>query len=160
MPNTRPSDPAPRPLFADSVAELFETHGWPRLVGRVLGELLLAEPPYLSTAQLCERLGTSKSHLSSAITVLEAMRMIERFGVSGSRQRHYRLTTDAFVRMMHHAVEPSTTLADLADRALSEAPEGSRARAELTRMRDFYRFLARRLPELVVEFEAESNRDT
>lgn len=156
MPNVQP-DPRPRSLFADNVAELFEAHGWPRLVGRVLGELLLADPPYLSTAQLCERLETSKGHLSSAVTMLEAMRMIERFGVSGSRQHHYRLTPDAFVRVMHRAVEPSTALATVADRALSEAPEGSRARIELTRMRDFYRFLARRLPELVAEFEAEAS---
>lgn len=157
MPNARKeSGPAPRASFADSVAELFEAHGWPRLVGRVLGELLLADPPYLSTAQLCERLDTSKGHLSSAITMLEAMRMVERFGVSGTRQHHYRLTPDAFVRAMRHAVEPSVTLANLADRVLAEAPTGSLAHHELTRMRDFYRFLARRLPELVAEFETES----
>lgn len=155
MPNVHSSPPTEQP-FNDSVAELFEAHGWPRLVGRVLGELLLADPPYLATTQLCERLDTSKGHLSSAITMLETMRMIERFGVSGSRQHHYRLTPDAFVRAMHHAVEPSTSLANAADRALIAAPAGSRARTELTRMRDFYRFLARRLPDLVAEFEAET----
>lgn len=158
MPNTpgRDTEPDPpsQPSFPDSIAELFEAHGWPRLVGRVLGELLLAEPPYLSTAQLCERLDTSKGHLSSAITMLEAMRMVERFGVSGTRQHHYRLTPDAFVRAMHGAGEPTATLADLADRALAEVPTDSRAHHELTRMRDFYRFLARRFPELVAEFEA------
>lgn len=157
MPNaSRVPDLPPQVSFVDSVAELFEAHGWPRLVGRVLGELLLADPPYLSTAQLCERLETSKGHLSSAIAILEAMRMIERFGLSGTRQHHYRLTPDAFVRAMYHSVEPSATLADLAGRALTEAPAGSRARTELIRMRDFYRFLARRLPELVAEFEAEA----
>lgn len=157
MPNAcRSPTPRRHAPFAEGVAELFEAHGWPRLVGRVLGELLLAEPPYLSTAELCERLDTSKGHLSSAITMLEAMRMIERFGVSGSRQHHYRLASDAFVRAMHQAVEPSASLAGLAERALSDAPEDSRARIELTRMRDFYRFLARRLPDLVAEFEAEA----
>lgn len=157
MPNTR-KVPAHASLtaFPDSVAELFEAHGWPRLVGRVLGELMLAEPPFLSTAQLCERLGVSKGHLSSAVTTLEAMRMIERFGVSGTRQHHYRLTSDAFVRTMHNAAEPSRRLADVADRALGEVPVGTRAHDELLRMRDFYRFLSRRFPELVAEFEAQA----
>lgn len=152
--------PASTFSFGDSIAELFETHGWPRLVGRVLAELLLAEdPPFLSTTQLCERLSTSKSHLSSAVAVLDAMRMIEHFRVSGTRERHYRLTPDAFVRAMHRAVEPSAILADLADRALAEVPAGSRAHHELTRMREFYRFLALRFPQLVAEFELSRRTD-
>jgi DNA-binding transcriptional regulator GbsR (MarR family) len=140
--------------FPASLGELFEANGFPRLVGRVLGELLLAEPPHLSTAQLCERIGTSKSHLSSAITVLEVARMIDRFGVQGTRQHHYRLREDAFARSIQSSVEPSRALAEMADRACAEVPEGSRAHAQLTRMRDFYLFMTRRYPELLAEFEA------
>lgn len=157
MPNTHGASGASLPSdFPDSIAELFVAHGWPRLAGRVLAELMLAEPPFLSTVQLCDRLGTSKGHLSSAITVLKAMGMIERFGVAGSRRHHYRLTPDAFVRAMHASARPSRTLAELADQALGDVPAGSRAHDELTRMRDFYRFLAHRFPELVAEFETQS----
>lgn len=150
MPNARQQ---PTPQFPVSFGELFEAHGWQRLVGRVIGELLLAEPPYLSTVQLCERIGVSKSHLSSAIAVLDSARVLERFGVPGSRQHHYRLRHDAFVRWMDNAAEPTRALAGAADRALADVPAGSRAAEELTRLRDFYRFLARRFPELVREFE-------
>jgi DNA-binding transcriptional regulator GbsR (MarR family) len=154
MPNARRPAAPTAESFPLSLSELFEAHGWPRLGGRVIGELMLAEPPFLSTAELCERIGTSKGHLSSAISMLEAMRMIERFGLPGTRQHHYRLTSDAFVRAMDSAAEPSRSLAAIADRALAEVPAGSRAAEELTRMRDFYRFLARRFPDLVAEFEA------
>jgi DNA-binding transcriptional regulator GbsR (MarR family) len=150
MPNVRKQ---PVPEFPVSFGELFEAHGWPRLVGRVIGELLLAEPPHLSTAQLCERIGTSKSHLSSAITMLEQMHMLDRFGVQGTRQHHYRLRESAFERAFDAAAEPSRALAAAADRALADVPPGSRAERELTRIRDFYAFLARKFPELVREFE-------
>ena len=140
--------------FPASLGEFLEANGWSRLAGRVLGELMLAEPPYLSTSQLCARIGTSKGHLSSAITLLEAVRLIERFGVSGTRQHHYRLREDALMRTFQDSAEPSRALAEMADRACAEVPEGSRAHEQLIRMRDFYRYFARRLPELVAEFEA------
>lgn len=156
MPNVRRSaaEQDLHEAFPVSLSELFEAHGWSRLVGRVLGELMLAEPPYLSTGELCARIGVSKGHLSSAISVLEATRMIERFGLPGVRQHHYRYKPDALLRAMEGAAEPSRNLASIADRALAEVAPGSRAVEDLTRMRDFYRFLARRFPELVAEFEA------
>ena len=153
MAKARPA-PAALDSFPMGLAELFDAHGLPRMVGRVLGELLLAEPPYLSTADLCERLPASKGHLSTTMTILTSMGMVERFGMPGSRRDHYRLTEDAFVRSMSNTVEPSTRLAAAAARALADVPPGTRASHELTRMRDFYAFLARRLPELVEEFEA------
>lgn len=148
---TRPV--GPDPSFPMGLAELFDAHGWPRMVGRVLGELLLADPPYLSTAELCGRIPTSKGHLSTTMSILSSMGMVERFGVPGSRRDHYRLSEDAFVRAMGNAAEPSRRLAAAATRALADVPPGSRASQELTRMRDFYTFLARRLPQLIEEFE-------
>ena len=151
MANARPA--AMTDSVPMSLGELFDAHGFPRMVGRVLGELLLAEPPYLSTAELCERLPASKGHLSTTMSMLSSMGMVERFGVPGSRRDHYRLSEDAFVRAMRGSAEPSVRMAAVASRALAEVPAGSRASQELTRMRDFYVFLARRLPELVEEFE-------
>ena len=139
--------------FPMGLGELFDAHGWPRMAGRVLGELLLADPPYLSTAELCEQIPTSKGHLSTTMSMLASMGMVERFGVPGSRRDHYRLAEDAFVRAMSNAAEPSNRMAAAAARALAEVPPGSRASQELTRMRDFYAFLAKRFPQLVEEFE-------
>lgn len=140
--------------FPLSLGELFQQQGWPRLTGRVIGELLLAEPPYLSSAELCERIGCSKSHLSAAIQHIDAMGMLERFGMPGSRKDHYRLTHDAFAVSMRKAVEPSRRMAAAAERALSEVDEGSRAAEEIGLMRDFYVYFTRRLKEIVEEFEA------
>lgn len=151
MATTRPA--AAADSFPIAIGELFEAHGWQRMVGRVLGELLLAESPYLSTAELCERIPTSKGHLSTTMSTLMSMGMVERFGVPGSRRDHYRLSEDAFLRAMSNAAEPTTRLAAAATRALADVPAGTRASQELTRMRDFYAFLAKRVPQLVEEFE-------
>src|SRR5580704_16384657 len=86
-PETIPDRELPQEL-----AELVETSGWPGLAGRVIGELMLADPPYLSTAQLCERCGASKGHLSTTLKLLTTSGLVERFGVPGSRRDHYRMT--------------------------------------------------------------------
>lgn len=142
------------PAFPSSLGELFDAYGWPRMAGRVIAELLLADPPYLSSAVLCERLPASKGHLSGTIRLLESMGMVETFGVPGSRRDHYRLAPGAFSRALHRGLEPIHRMAETADRALRDVPEGSRAAEELARMRDLYRFLGNRLPALIADFEA------
>jgi DNA-binding transcriptional regulator GbsR (MarR family) len=154
MPNAPEPQPTGTASLPASLGELFQAVGYGRLVGNVLGELLMAEPPYLSTEQLCQRIGTSKGHLSSAIAILEAIRMIDRFGMPGSRQHHYRLREDAFLESMRASAEPNRALAEIITRACADVPEGSRAHEQLTRLGEFYTFLARRMPELVAEFEA------
>jgi DNA-binding transcriptional regulator GbsR (MarR family) len=138
------------------LAELVETSGWPGLAGRVIGELMLADPPYLSTTQLCERCGASKGHLSTTLKLLTTSGLVERFGVPGSRLDHYRMAPDAFVRSIQRSIEPLSRLAEQADRALASLPPGSLAASQVTRMRDIYRFLADRVPELITEFETSN----
>lgn len=145
------------------LGELFDASGWPRLAGRLMGELLLADPPYLSTTELCDRLGTSKGHLSSTMKLLVLGGLVERFGVPGSRMDHYRVPPDAFVRAVQHSVEPMSRLADLADRAAVRLTPGSLVAEQVTQMRDLYRFLAGKFPALIEEFNqqrssAKSNR--
>jgi DNA-binding transcriptional regulator GbsR (MarR family) len=145
--------------FPQELAELFDAGGWPRLAGRVLGELLLADPPYLSTADLCERLAASKGHLSTTMKLLTAYGLVDRFGVPGSRRDHYRLAPDAFVRAIQHSIGPMHRLADLAERALPGLPADSVAAQQIARLRDLYRFLADRFPQLIAEFDSAFTPD-
>lgn len=141
------------------LGELADRQGWPRLVGRVMALLLIADPPYLSSADLCARLPASKSHLSSAITLLDSMGMIQRFGMPGTRRDHYRLSPRAFDVAFRRSVEPLMQMADIAERARATVAAGSPAEAQLSRMRDLYTFLAERYPALIDEFdELEANR--
>jgi hypothetical protein len=165
MPRRRPEPAAsPSPLvdhdLPQELGELFDASGWPRLAGRLMGELMLADPPYLSTTQLCERLETSKGHLSSTMKLLVLGGLVERFGVSGSRMDHYRVPPDAFVRAVQHSVEPMTRLADLADRAAVRLPPGSIVAEQVTQMRDLYRFLAAKFPALIDEFNQQRSPTT
>ena len=51
--------------FVEEVGIVFEQTGLPRMAGRILGWLLIAEPPHQSTEQLINALMASKGSISS-----------------------------------------------------------------------------------------------
>ena len=51
--------------FAEEVGIVFEQTGLPRMAGRILGWLLIAEPPHQSTEQLINALMASKGSIST-----------------------------------------------------------------------------------------------
>ena len=157
MPNAKPqhSVQPEAPSFPEALAQLFDSQGWTRLVGRVIGELMLAEEAYLSTVQLCERIGVSKGHLSSAIQQLEQMRYIDRFGQSGTRQHFYRLRPNVFARAAAESIDPIRRMAAWAQQAIETVPPASRAAEELTHMRDFYRLFEQSMTALAAAFVEE-----
>src|SRR5580693_10368182 len=72
--------------FIESLGMQLELEaGAPRMVGRVLGWLLVCDPPEQSAAELAERLQASKGSISTATRLLLRMGMIERVRLRGER---------------------------------------------------------------------------
>ena len=64
--------------FIEDISLYFEQMGLPRMAGRVLGVLLIAEPPQQSLNDLCEMLQASKSSVSTTTRLLIEMGLIDR----------------------------------------------------------------------------------
>jgi hypothetical protein len=72
--------------FIEELGMQFELEaGTPRMVGRVLGWLLVCEPLEQSAAELAQRLQASKGSISTATRVLLRMGMVERVRARGER---------------------------------------------------------------------------
>ena len=65
------------------------------MAGRVLGALLLAEPPGMSSSELAEFLGVSAGSVSTATRELIRPGLAVRVSVPGQRQDHFRATFGA-----------------------------------------------------------------
>lgn len=145
--------------FPDELGLLWEaSSASPRMAGRILGALLIAEEPYLSGADLAERLHASSGSISTMTRLLEAQRVIERFVLPGSRRDYFRVIEQPWRVSLHHAAAISERYVALLDRALDEVVvEGHPRRQRLADLRDFYDFLSDELPRLVQRFE-ESKR--
>ncbi|WP_203911944.1 GbsR/MarR family transcriptional regulator [Rhizocola hellebori] len=131
--------------------------GMPPAYGRLLGWLLICDPPQQTSAQLGEALGLSKGSVSSGMRMLERSDMVQRVPTPG-RGHAYEMLPDALVRATDPAVK-FAFMRDVMQRGLSLLDENESTRAERLRVsRDFYGFIAEKLPSLMEEFRQKHLR--
>lgn len=78
-----------RRTFAEDFAHLWEMTGSPRMIGRVLGYLLIMDRPYISSADLAKALKVSSGAVSMATQRLVETRFIRKHSIPGDRKRYF-----------------------------------------------------------------------
>jgi DNA-binding transcriptional regulator GbsR (MarR family) len=136
-----PSDEERR--FSDELGFFWEDAGGTRMAGRVLGALLLADPPEMSSSELQEFLRVSAGSVSTATRELIRPGLAERVRVHGERQNHFRATMGASLsQVIRLRIELTRRYAQLMRRGEELAEEKDPAvRRQLTEIREFYEFL-------------------
>jgi DNA-binding transcriptional regulator GbsR (MarR family) len=133
--------------------------GAPRMVGRVLGWLLICDPPEQSAAELAENLQASRGSISTATRVLIRTGLIERVRRRGERFDRFVARPEGWDKMMwdeSQVAEPRRVL-QLGLDALKDEPRERRERLEeLDRM---YLWWEKRLPELREEYLEHRRRE-
>jgi DNA-binding MarR family transcriptional regulator len=66
-------------------------YAFPPMVGRLIGYLVVCDPPEQSIGELAEALLASRSAITNAVKSLETMRLIRRTRVAGERMDRVRL---------------------------------------------------------------------
>jgi DNA-binding transcriptional regulator GbsR (MarR family) len=119
--------------FLEELGVMLELEvGAPRMVGRVLGWLLVCDPPQQSAAELADRLQASKGSISTATRVLLRMGLIERTRFRGERFDRFQAMPDAwdeFLWRQEQFSEPRRVVRMGLD-ALADEPAERRARLE------------------------------
>ncbi len=130
--------------------------GMPRMPARVLMALLAAPDGGYTAAELGDRLGVSAAAVSGAVRYLQTLHFIRRRSRPGHRRDRYEVVSDSWFGVMTANAPVYNRLADLIDgiRAAQDDPDAAVHAAEMS---SFLRFMARRMPELVQEWEAERN---
>ncbi len=149
---------ARRKEFVEEVGIVFEQTGLPRMAGRILGCLLIAEPSHQSMEQLTRALMASKGSVSSMTRMLVHMRLIERITLPGVRHTYFRLCPDAWQHMIRRGlVDEIRMVRQLAERGLDLLGEETLTRGWLEEMRDVYTFLEEEFPALLARWEERRN---
>lgn len=131
-----------------------ELSGWPRIAGRVLGSLLLADPPELSLGDISEGLGISKGSASTMTRFLLDREFIERVALGADRRAFFRIAPGIWPRLLKsrlRAIEPFHRLAERASTLLSRTNPGAGAR--IHEMADFYAWWEAEAPGLWQRWE-------
>jgi DNA-binding transcriptional regulator GbsR (MarR family) len=141
--------------FADHLGRHYaRRYAYPPMVGRVLGYLLVCDPPDQTIAELSDALLASRSAITGALDVLERIDAIRRSRAAGERMDRVRVDFSS-AQSRGFDVSEYQELGDLAREGLEvleDAPP--ERRATLMEMEAFADWLVERTRTLQEEWEA------
>ena len=142
--------------FVEEIGLLFESLGLPRMAGRVLGRLLIADPPHQSMPDLVEALLASKASISNSTRLLLQMGFIERVSLPGHRRDYFRIKADAWYQIVREEIFKLSAFRQLAERGLMLVQDRDpQFKHRLAEMHDMCAFLEREMPLLLERWEQE-----
>ena len=135
--------------YVEEIALSFERQGLFRMAGRVIGWLLICDPPEQTFNQLAEGLQASKGSISTVMKLLVPSRIVERVSRPGERRDYYRCLPGAWYDLAREQSTHYGEVKKLAGRGLELLADAPAARRErLQAMHDFYAWLEREMPAL------------
>lgn len=84
--------------YADEIGLFFQDQGLPLMPGRVLGWLMVCDPPHQSGEDLATVLQASRGAISMALKMLQGGGSVERYKVAGTRRIYYRIRPGFWLR--------------------------------------------------------------
>ena len=137
--------------FVEQFGIAFEQTGFPRMAGRILGWLLISDPPHQSADELAAGLAASRGSISSTTRLLIQLGLVERLSLPGIRYDYFRLRPDAWQNIIRHGLEDEIKMfRQLAEHGLTLfADKPPPTRKWLEDMRDIYAFLEQEFPALM-----------
>lgn len=86
--------------IVEKIGVLFEKNGFSPVGGRIIGLLLVSEPPHRTFDEFVEFLGASKSSVSNSINFLMEQGVIDYFTQPGDRKRYFTFVKDGWFIMI------------------------------------------------------------
>lgn len=149
-------NPVDHHAYVEDVALFLEQQGLPRIAGRIVGLLLICDPPHRTAAQMAEELGASKGSISTMTRLLLEAGTIEKVAIPGERATHYVLSEHSLEHKLERQVQRMMGFLPLAERGLKlleKAPENRKRR--LRAVRAMYAFMQREVPGLLRRWREE-----
>ncbi len=115
----------------------------PPITGRILGLLMICDPPERSAGQIAETIRASRASLTSNMRFLAAIGLVRKVRVPGDRTAYYRIEDDAWHKVIQRKLDSLGAFGEIADEGTKLAggsgPRTERIRAaqqSLTWLRD------------------------
>lgn len=142
--------------YIEEMGVLMERFGLPRMPGRVLGALLMADPPEQTAEALAATLQASRGSISASTRTLAQLGLIERVGKPGERKDFFRNRPNAWAELTKLQMLNIRLFKEMAKKGLtiigSDDPD---VRLGLVEMLEFYEFWERELPKVFRDWDAE-----
>jgi DNA-binding transcriptional regulator GbsR (MarR family) len=145
--------------FIEDISLYFEQMGLPRTAGRVLGVLLISDPPAQSLTDLCALLDASKSSVSTTTRLLVEMDLIERVPSPMPRQVYFQFKPGGWAVFVRQRLRLWASLHEIAEHGLELLQDKDPAlRNRLQEAHDMFSLIEEELPTLLERVETRHGR--
>src|ERR671917_677141 len=107
-----------RGRYVEEFGLLFGQFGLSRMLGRVLGVLMISDPPERSAEELAEELGASRGSISQTTRSLIQMSLVQRRSRPGERKDYFRIKPGAWHEIMRREMDSLCHFREMAERGL------------------------------------------
>jgi len=142
--------------FIEDIGLFFEQAGMPRMAGRILGVLLICNPPAQSIGEIAEKLKASKSAVSIMARMAVENGLVERAASPLPRRDYYQFKPGGWVVYMRQWLELMSELHSITERGLEliqDMPPEFKVR--LQEAHDIFSLLEENLPALLEKLDQE-----
>lgn len=142
--------------FVEDFALTLERLGLVRMTGRVVGWLLVSDPPEQTFGQIAEVLQASKGSISTALKFLTTAGWVNKTSKPGVRGDFYTIRRGVMPDLVKQQSAQYGLFNEVTGKGLAML-EGSPAerRARLEDMHEFFTWLSREMPALMDRWESE-----
>jgi DNA-binding transcriptional regulator GbsR (MarR family) len=142
----------------ERIGVFFEQQGHQPAVSRIMGLLLLSEPPQLSFEEIQQQLKISKSAVSTALNLLITMELVDYVTHSGERKRYFKIRTDAWQRTMNAHLKNILELKQLLTEVRQQRTNTDDTIVQhLDEVIDFHDFFYAELQHILVKWQTSVN---
>ncbi|WP_205328315.1 GbsR/MarR family transcriptional regulator [Glycomyces sp. YM15] len=150
-----PADAETR-AFVEEFAIMMERLGLVRMTGRVMGWLLVCDPPEQTFGQIAEALQASKGSISTALKFLTTAGWIAKTSKPGERADYYTIRPSAMADLVKQQAAQYSVFTETTARGLALFADAPAERSgRLRDMHDFFSWLAAELPALMERWDTE-----
>lgn len=141
--------------YVEEVAGLFARDGLPLITGRIIGWLMVCDPPEQSAQQIGQAIGASKASLSTNMRVLTQSGFVRTVTRPGDRVTYYRIDDDAWFRITQRRLRELSDFSQVAARGVRLLGEDSPRSARVRDAHALFDWLDRSLTPLLDEWARE-----
>jgi len=131
-----------RLAFVEDFGVMFERMGATRMLGRVWGALMVADPPEMTAEELAEFLQASRGSISQATRQLIEIGVVQRINRTGVRRDYFRVRRNAWKEAFRREQDSIAYLRELFRRGLDamagSSDEARQALEESIRFTEFW----------------------
>ena len=128
--------------WVERVAGFFaRQNGVPPIPGRVLGWLMICDPPEQSAAELAAAVGASRASLTTALQVLLAGGFVEPGNRPGERTTYYRLADDPWTEVTRRRMAALTSFRAVTGEGLALVGERTPRAERIRRAHELFGWL-------------------